>query len=220
MRYLITAITVGIIALWAVWTGLHLFRAHANVEPAAAVSAEPPAASSPSTDLTPAISPPTVAAPTPSPPAASPAAPPAASPAAPPAASPATSPPGPSPAASPPTASPLPAASPAAVENPSENIADALPGVLHQEIPEISHGARGSIRGIIKIAVRVKVDRSGNVVSAALDSRGSSRYFTRTAMDAAKKWKFVQAGDQNSRAWMLHFEFTRAGVTAHAAALR
>jgi hypothetical protein len=92
--------------------------------------------------------------------------------------------------------------------------------VLHQEIPDLSRSARESIRGVIKIAVRVIVDRSGNVVAATLDNHESSKYFARVAMDAAKKWKFAQAADQTPRVWLLHFEFTRAGATAHAAALR
>jgi TonB family protein len=93
-----------------------------------------------------------------------------------------------------------------------------LPTVLHQEIPDVSRHARESIRGVIKIAVRVTVDRSGNVLAATLDNRASSRYFAHAAMDAAKKWKFAQA-DEASRAWLLHFEFTRAGANANAAAL-
>jgi serine/threonine protein kinase len=116
---------------------------------------------------------------------------------------------------SPPAVSP-----PAAVASPKASIPTSLPTVLHQEIPEVSHSARESIRGVIKIAVRVSVDGSGNVVAATLDNRASSRYFARAAVDAAKKWKFAQAADQASRVWLLHFEFTRAGTTAHAAALR
>ena len=116
---------------------------------------------------------------------------------------------------SPPAVSP-----PAAVENPKASIAASLPTVLHQEIPDLSRSARESIRGVIKIAVRVIVDRSGNVVGATLDNRSSSKYFARAALDAAWKWKFAQATDQASRVWLLHFEFTRAGTTAHAAALR
>ena len=116
---------------------------------------------------------------------------------------------------SPPAASP-----PAAVENPKANSAAPLPTVLHQEIPDLSRSARESIRGVIKIPVRVIVDRSGNVVAATLDDRRSSKYFGRAAVDAAWKWKFAQATDPASRVWLLHFEFTRAGTTAHAAALR
>jgi serine/threonine protein kinase len=154
-RFLVTAITVGIITLWAVWAGVHLFHTHANVQQSASITPQSP----------PAVSP------------------------------------------------------PAAVENPKASIAASLPTVLHQEIPDLSRSARESIRGVIKIAVRVIVDRSGNVVAATLDDRRSSKYFARAAMDAARKWKFAQAADQASRVWLLHFEFTRAGTTAHAAAL-
>jgi serine/threonine protein kinase len=160
-RFLVTVITVGIITLWAVWTGVHMLHTHANVQQSASITPQSP----------PALSPPAV-----------------------------------SPAA--------------AVENSKVSIAAPLPTVLHQEIPDLSRSARESIRGVIKIAVRVIVDRSGNVVAATLDTRESSKYFARAARDAAKKWKFAQAADQASRVWLLHFEFTRAGTTAHAAALR
>jgi len=155
-RSLVTAIAVGIITLWAVWIGVHLFHTHANTQQPASMTLQ----------SAPAVSPPT------------------------------------------------------AVENPNASIAAPLPTVLHQEIPDLSRGARESIRGVIKIAVRVIVDRSGNVVAATVDNRGSSKYFARAATDAAWKWKFAQATDQASRVWLLHFEFTRAGTTAHAAALR
>ncbi len=155
-RFRVTALAVGIITLWAVWIGVHLFHTHADIQQSASMTPQSP----------PAVSP------------------------------------------------------PAAVETPRASIAAPLPTVLHQEIPDVSRSARASIRGIIKIAVRVTVDRSGNVVAATLDNRGSSKYFARAAMDAAKKWKFAQATDRASRAWLLHFEFTREGTTAHAAVLR
>ncbi len=109
---------------------------------------------------------------------------------------------------------------PTAVEPPKPKIAASLPTVLHQEMPDVSHSARESIRGVIKIAVRVTVDRSGNVVAATLDNRAASKYFARVAVDAAKKWRFTETADQVPRVWLLHFEFTRAGSTAHAAAQR
>jgi TonB family protein len=152
-RFLVTAITVGIVTLWAVWTGVHLFHAHANAQPSVATTPQSP----------PAVSP------------------------------------------------------PAAVENPKASTAASLPTVLHQEIPDVSRTARESIRGVINVAVRVTVDRSGNVVAAALDNRASGKYFAHAAVDAAKKWKFAPAADQASRAWLLRFEFTRAGTTANAA---
>lgn len=121
---------------------------------------------------------------------------------------------------SPPAVSTPAVSTPAAVERPKANIAASLPTVLHQEMPDVSRSARKSIRGVIKITVRVTVDRSGNVGAATLDNRASSKYFTRAAMDAAKKWKFTQAPDQASRVWLLHFEFTRTGTSARAAALQ
>jgi TonB family protein len=159
-RLFVTAITVGVMTLWAVWAGVHLFHTHAaNVEQPASIAPQ----------SQPAILPP-------------------------------------------------------ASENPKTSIAPKassapLPAVLHQEIPDISRSARESIRGVIKVAVRVTVDRSGNVVAAALDNRGSSKYFARAATEAAKRWKFSPAADQASRAWLLQFEFTRADTIAHAAAL-
>lgn len=91
------------------------------------------------------------------------------------------------------------------------------PAVLHQEIPDVSPSARASIRGRIKVAVRVTVDRSGNVIGETLENRGSSQYFARLATEAAKKWRFSSAEDQGTRVWLLRFEFTREGATAHAA---
>ena len=91
---------------------------------------------------------------------------------------------------------------PATVENLKPGAA-ALPTVLHQEMPDLSRRARESIRGIIKIAVRVSVDRAGNVATATLDGRASSKYFARAALDAAKKWQFPAAPDQSSRGWLL-----------------
>jgi TonB family protein len=155
VRLLVAVITVGIITLWAAWTGFRRFHTHADVQQAASITPESP----------PAVSP------------------------------------------------------PAPVETGSASIAASLPTVLHQEIPDISRSARESIRGVIKVAVRVMVDRSGNVAAATLENRGSSRYFARAAMDAAKKWKFAEAVDEAARAWLLHFEFSRAGTSAQAAAL-
>ena len=156
-RLLVTAITLGIVLLWVIWTGVRLFHTHAE-------AVQPPAAAAPR-----------------SPPAVSP---------------------------------------PAAPESPKSSVAAALPAILHQEMPEISRSARESIRGVIKIAVRATVDRSGNVVGTALDNRGSSRYFARAATEAAKKWKFAPAVEQAPRTWLLQFEFTRSGTIGHAAAVR
>jgi hypothetical protein len=119
-----------------------------------------------------------------------------------------------------PAASPAPATPPAAAEIATAASTPSLPTVLHHELPELSRTARESIRGVIKIAVRVIVDRSGNVVAAALDSRVQSKYFARETIAAAKKWRFAPTSDRASEVWRLDFELTRAGTTANATALR
>jgi TonB family protein len=102
-------------------------------------------------------------------------------------------------------------------ERPAQPLANKSALVLHEEIPDISRHALNTIRGRIKVSVRVTVDRSGNVVDESLEGRGSSYYFARLAMEAARKWKFAPADNQADRKWLLRFEFTRSGVTGHAA---
>jgi len=88
--------------------------------------------------------------------------------------------------------------------------------VLHEEIPAVSRRARESVRGQIKVVVRVTVDRAGNVVAEDLEARGSSRYFARLATEAARKWKFAPADGASAREWLVQFEFSRSGATGHA----
>ena len=95
-----------------------------------------------------------------------------------------------------------------------------VPSVLHEEIPDVPRSARGTIRGRIKVTVRVSVDSSGSVTDAAAENSGSSKYFARLATDAAREWKFVPAENQDSRKWLLRFEFSRGGAVAHASASR
>jgi|KBSSwiStaDraftv2_1062776.scaffolds.fasta_scaffold00080_49 serine/threonine protein kinase len=92
----------------------------------------------------------------------------------------------------------------------------APPSVLHEEAPDVPISALETIRGHIKFAVRVTIDGSGNVVQARLINHSPSRYFTRLAIESARKWKFVAADNPASRQWLLRFEFTRGGATAHA----
>ena len=117
-----------------------------------------------------------------------------------------------------PPVSPAPVSPPPAATHPQAGVAAPPSAVLHQENPDLSRSARQSIRSIIKIGVRVTVDPAGDVVAETLDHRVSSKYFARTVMDAAKKWKFSPATDPASRVWQLHFELTRAGTTAQAEA--
>ena len=78
---------------------------------------------------------------------------------------------------------------------------------IQKAMPEVSSKARNSIQGRVRVTVRVKVDASGRVVDAQVESAGPSRYFADAAVEAARKWKFP-AGD-GARAWDLQFVFLR-----------
>jgi hypothetical protein len=90
---------------------------------------------------------------------------------------------------------------------------------IHEEFPDVPRRARQTIRGHVKVSVRLIVDQDGTVFAALADNRGPSRYFERLAIDAAKKWTFPPADTEAQRLMLLRFDFTRDGVTAHANAL-
>ena len=90
--------------------------------------------------------------------------------------------------------------------------------MIHEEIPEASRGALATIHGHVRVAVRVSVGPSGQVVDETLDDPGPSQYFARVATAAARKWTFSPADDGSTRQWLLHFEFAPDGATAHATA--
>jgi TonB family protein len=85
-------------------------------------------------------------------------------------------------------------------------------GVAHQVMPEVLQSAADTIRGTVRVRVKVDVDRSGNVEEAELESSGPSKYFARAALAAAQLWKFkppMVGGKGVLSTWSLQFEFTR-----------
>jgi TonB family protein len=93
-----------------------------------------------------------------------------------------------------------------------------VPGeVVHQVLPDVPRSARETIRGRIKVSVRARVDSSGRVVGAKLDSPGPSKYFAQLALQAARRWRFEPAksdGQDVSSEWILRFEFLRTATRA------
>jgi len=98
----------------------------------------------------------------------------------------------------------------------------ASPSGVHEEIPDVPPRARHTIRGHIRVSVRVMVDQDGTVFAALVDQPGPSRYFRRLAIEAAKKWTFPPAdrADTPQRLELVRFVFSRQGTTAHAVALK
>jgi outer membrane biosynthesis protein TonB len=91
--------------------------------------------------------------------------------------------------------------------------------VLHRALPDASQNALNTIRGHVKVDVRVSVDANGKVSNAGFKSAGPSHYFAGLALDAARKWTFepAQAGGRGvPSTWILQFDFARSGVDATA----
>jgi TonB family protein len=88
--------------------------------------------------------------------------------------------------------------------------------VAQQVMPAILQSARDTIRGTVKVSVKVDVDRSGNVEDAEIGSPGPSKYFARAALKAAQLWKFKPpkvGGRGVLSSWTLRFKFTRGETT-------
>ena len=93
---------------------------------------------------------------------------------------------------------------------------DPPPSPINEALPDASQNALKTIRGTIRVSVRVTIDKQGNVVDATVEERGPSRYFERISVDASKKWTFTPANLEEKRAMLLQFNFTRFGATAEA----
>jgi len=103
---------------------------------------------------------------------------------------------------------------------PAQSDLTTSPSTLHEVIPDVSRSARESIRGHIKVWVRVIVDQDGSVSAADADRAGPSRYFQGLALEAAKKWKFLPADGTSRRVMQVQFDFSRDGATGRAVPLR
>jgi TonB family protein len=124
---------------------------------------------------------------------------------------------------------PVPTEKTAAPEKPGTAIAESASGqtagnVINRFVPEVPREILGTIRGGVTVLVRARVDSSGAVVGAELDSPPGSRYFDRLALEATRRWKFApasgDAGHATESTRLVRFEFLRDGCTASADAVR
>jgi hypothetical protein len=87
---------------------------------------------------------------------------------------------------------------------------------IHEELPEVPSRVLHTIRGHVRVSVRLIVDKEGTVFAALVDEPGPSLYFERLAIEAAKKWTFPPLDTTASRLELVRFEFTRQGATGRA----
>jgi TonB family protein len=114
---------------------------------------------------------------------------------------------------------PIPSAEPQRPAGSQHSTPASTASVVHEEIPNVPRNALGTIHGRVRVTVRVDVDASGAVVDQSLVNPGPSRYFARIATKAASKWKFKPKAGSSPRQWLVHFEFSRTGTTAHASSV-
>jgi outer membrane biosynthesis protein TonB len=107
---------------------------------------------------------------------------------------------------------------PTATPDQSDVAASSAP--LHEAIPDVPAGARRTIRGHIKVWVRVIVNPDGSVFAAVVDRGGPSRYFRRVAIEAAKAWVFPPLATPSQRLMQIQFDFSRLETTGRAVSLR
>lgn len=85
------------------------------------------------------------------------------------------------------------------------------PEVVHKVIPDVSQKARSTIRGTVRINVRVQLNPDGSVSSAGLDSPASSQFFANLALKASRDWRFAPGTSST----VLRFDFTNSASTAY-----
>ena len=87
---------------------------------------------------------------------------------------------------------------------------------INEVVPTPSQSALQTIRGTIRVSVRVTIDNQGTVTAATSEDPGPSRYFERLSVEAARKWTFAPVNNDEQRTMLLRFHFTREGATARA----
>ncbi len=100
-------------------------------------------------------------------------------------------------------------------------VRDAVPsvddaGAPGQPMPEVMEKARSTIRGKVKVSVRVDVDPTGAVTDTKIEGTGGGRYFSDLAMKTVRQWKFEPVkvnGSQTGQRWRVRFEFQKSGTT-------
>ncbi|MGH9663632.1 MAG: protein kinase domain-containing protein [Bryobacteraceae bacterium] len=117
--------------------------------------------------------------------------------------------------ATPPAQVPTPISPAPSVSRPEPVPADGASAqeIVHRVMPDVSKQALHTIRGRVRVRVRLRVDPHGTVANASLDFAGPSRYFANAALRAAQGWVFAPAGSNIERAWILHFVFRQSGAT-------
>lgn len=110
-----------------------------------------------------------------------------------------------------------PPASPAPIVEPVEARPDPPPlSPVNEVMPDVPQSALQTIRGTVRVAIRVVIGQDGTVRSARAEIPGPSRYFERISLQTAKEWTFTPSDRTIDREMLVRFFFRRDGVEVRA----
>ena len=110
-----------------------------------------------------------------------------------------------------------PPSSAAIVTHAPSDVNPASPTVLRKVLPEVSEKSRSTIRGTVRINVRVQLNPDGTVSSAELANPAPSQFFANLALKAARQWQFTQpsGASEASPSPVIRFDFTQTSTSAY-----
>ena len=97
----------------------------------------------------------------------------------------------------------------------------ATPSIQRKVLPVVSEKARSTIRGSVRINVRVQLNPDGTVSSAELAAPAPSQFFADLALKAARQWQFAAASSSSSSpavlpsSTVIRFDFTQTSTAAY-----
>lgn len=90
--------------------------------------------------------------------------------------------------------------------------------VVQQILPDATQKSRDTIRGKVRVSVKVHVNESGSVTDASFEAPGPSQYFADLTLKAARLWKFAPAkidGRAVPSDWLLRFEIDPVSIDVY-----
>ncbi|HEY1423845.1 MAG TPA: TonB family protein [Candidatus Acidoferrum sp.] len=122
-----------------------------------------------------------------------------------------------------PAATPSPTASAPNSASAGVSAKPVAPTVIRKILPEVSEKARNTIRGSVRINVRVQLNPDGTVSSAELANPAASQFFADLALKAARQWQFGPPASADSASSSepptsatIRFDFTQISTAATA----
>jgi serine/threonine-protein kinase len=94
----------------------------------------------------------------------------------------------------------------------------ASPSIQRKILPVVSEKARSTIRGSVRINVRVQLNPDGTVSSAELAAPAASQFFADLALKAARQWQFAappSSSEPLPPSTVIRFDFTQTSTAAY-----